>query len=906
MGLKKPHPRMEKVLILRSERGKCMISFDAPEKRYRLTDWKVVSKNKQISLTSYLSGGMEIRLNVKFINVVCDRECVLFIRSYLGGKQNGLLAQKVTIYPDVLPFDLTSDKFIIPKEGADVLKVAVYNDFSSVTEDEETEFLLGKNVKNIIPTKISVNTDSFVKSQEKQSEKPSIYLGDYEPCKKFFSGTICFAQDSNSLWIKDAKYKADKCSMRKNRKLWIPMETAEALFERSFETENGYIEISDLARQMSLYCYTDKFGLGVLSDLPYDYSETKYDDLCRFMVRLLEFECPKAAELHALFNRKSRPSALGYKEEIERAVNLAKHDNRAMYVSEKLISIADEFMSEKVQYKLDRPPETACYLTSIVDYDKTLALYWAYLVTGNSKYIKKLKEHVLAMAQLENWCGEYFYLMTARALITVATAYDFLYDEFSEQERELLAHAMIEKGIKPAFKLYYGHEDELAWPWCIRRTNWNVISNSGIIFAACVLFDEYETDICADAIEKAIQSLEYACIYFAPDGEEFEGLGYAAYLWNYLVFALNALERTFGTAFSLDTSAGAQYAYKIPFTLMTRNGTFSQGDVTTNLRLNTAYTMWWAKRFQDHGIQSMRHMQMKAKKPCMATFTDMLWFDDKAEKFPHFDLDYWYESTQSAISRSGWEKDDAVLSVHAGDNTMEHSHADLGNFDYELLGFRFAQEMGIDDVSYCAPGSTYQLRGHDDYYVARAEGHNVYVINPDRTLGQQSIGQAKVEILYKTADRVLYKVDMESAYRGQVLAAKRYYELKEGRKIFTVQDEIVPSKAGDEVYWFWHTFAHISFKDPMAVEIDDNIVIMTASDGQRLRVQIDCNVPYVLRKGVSIPLETSPNPFDQLQGGMISNLLTVYFKTTNSDIIVRATAWEEGKEHIPGKLQKFE
>ena len=85
--------------------------------------------------------------------------------------------------------------------------------------------------------------------------------------------------------------------------------------------------------------------------------------------------------------------------------------------------------------------------------------------------------------------------MTSRALITLGMAYDFAYDEFTEQERKSMAQAMIEKGIKPAFKLYYGQEDEAKWPWCIRRTNWNFISNSGIIFAACVLFDEYETEI---------------------------------------------------------------------------------------------------------------------------------------------------------------------------------------------------------------------------------------------------------------------------------------------------------------------------------------------------------------------------------------------------------------------------
>ena len=95
---------------------------------------------------------------------------------------------------------------------------------------------------------------------------------------------------------------------------------------------------------------------------------------------------------------------------------------------------------------------------------------------------------------------------------------------------------------------------------------------------------------------------------------------------------------------------------------------------------------------------------------------------------------------------------------------------------------------------------------------------------------------------------------------------------------------------------------HVGFSDPMAVEIADNTVILTAEGGRRLHVQIDMNVPYVLRKGMSIPLESSPSPFDQLQGGMISNLLTVYFKTGDEPITLRATAWEEGKSYTPAPM----
>ncbi len=882
-----------------------MIRFNTTPERYEVKRWGLWRDNEQITEAQQLSAGDSVKMNVAFTNLMIDKECVLLIRAYSEGRLTAMTAQEVTIYPDVLPFDLTSDALVI-SEKPDRIELALYRDFATVTQEEEDQFLLGKHIHGVVPAQLDARTDSFVRVDETTSEHPSPYLGDYEPCRKLFHGAVCFAQDSDALWIYDAKYRAEETVIRKEKKLWVPLKTAENLFGRKFEGEGSYIELSKLAESLGAYSYTNRFGLGVISDLPYDYAETKYQKQGQFMMRLLEFDRPKAAEFKKRFRKRVRPRCLGTQAEVERALQLAKTDKEAKWLSDKLVERADGVMKKPVQYKLDRDRTQSCFVTAIVDYDEIMALYWAYRVKNDRSYLERLKEHVLAMAGLENWCGDHFFLMTSRALISLGLAYDFLYDEFTPQEREIMAHAMVEKGFQPALDLYYGHGDEALWPWVIRRTNWNSIPNSGIIFAACVLFGEYETDICADVLEKAAQSLEYALLYLAPDGELFEGLGYAAYSWNYLVFGFQALESTFGTAFRLDTAAGSQHSYQIPFTLMTSVGTFSQGDVPTSLRLNTAYTLWWARRFQDHGIQCMRHMQIASKDKSDPTFTDMLWYDDKASDTADFDLDYLYESTQSAISRGGWRKEDAVLSVHAGDNTLEHSHADLGSFEYELLGFRFAKEMGLDDKIYCAPGSQYQLRGHDDYYVARAEGHNVYVINPDRSLGQQSIGQAKVEVLKLEKEQVLYRVNMESAYRGQVKDAKRYYELKENRSVFTVQDEIVPMHSGDKVYWFWHTFADIGLTDPRAVEMADNTVILTAPGDRKLHIQFDANIPFVLRKGMSLPLETSPAPFDQLQGGIISNLLTVYFETGDQPILLRATAWEEGRDYITESLKPYE
>lgn len=886
-----------------------MIHFSTSPERYQVSAWGLWRGDDKIEDAAQLAEGDLVKFNVAFLNLMIDKECVLVVRSYRGDVETGLLAQQVTIFPDVLPFDLTSENFRVPEGGADRIELLLAKDFATITPEEEDKFLLGKHTHGVEPTVFSLHRDSFERVEEAVSERPSLYIGDYRPCQKLFHGAICFMQDSNALWICDGKYRAKETVIRKDNAMLIPLATAEALFGRTFEGQNGYIELSTLAKALGGYSYTNRFGLGVISVLPYDYGETMYANDGRYMVRLLAFSRPKAAELKKLFKPRVRPRCLGYRKEVERAVALAKTDKRAKFVSDRLLAYAENVsMKLPVQYKLDRDRSQSCFLTAIIDYDDIMAIYWAYLMTEDRRYLDRIKEHVLAMAGLENWCGDHFYLMTSRALITLGMIYDFLYDEFTPEERKTMAKAMVEKGFKEAMVLYYGQADEACWPWCIRRTNWNFIPNSGIIFAACVLFGEYETDICADVLEKAIQSLEFACIYLAPDGEWLEGHNYAAYSWNYVVFALQALINNFGTAFELDTTAGSQNSYKIPYEVMTSQGIYTLGDASSHLNLNTGYTMWFAKQFKDHSIQSMRHMQIRfdppnGNKPC---FTDMLWFDEVGYDTAQFQLDRYFQSTETAVSRGGWEKDAPSFCIHAGDNAAEHGHADLGSFEFEHLGFRFAKEIGIDGGIYCAPGSRYMIGGRSDYYCARAEGHNVYVINPDRSTGQSSYGASRLETLYAEPDKVAYRADMESAYRGQVTAAVRYCALTEKRRVFVVQDEIVPKRSGDKVYWFWHTFAEINFCDPKAVEVSDNTVILTAPDGQRLHIQFDANIPFVLRKGMSIPLETSPSPFDQLQRGIISNLLTAHFVTGDEPILFRAMAWAEGEEHTLPSLCPFE
>ena len=108
-----------------------------------------------------------------------------------------------------------------------------------------------------------------------------------------------------------------------------------------------------------------------------------------------------------------------------------------------------------------------------------------------------------------------------------------------------LQQAMVEKGLKPALKLYRAHSG-----WTRAHHNWNQVCNGGIGMGALALAD-VEPQLAGEVLHDASESIQLAMAEFAPDGAWNEGPGYWNYATSYNVVFLAGLQSALGTDFGL-------------------------------------------------------------------------------------------------------------------------------------------------------------------------------------------------------------------------------------------------------------------------------------------------------------------------------------------------------------------
>ena len=855
-----------------------MISFMTESEYFKVKSYGLYKGDKAVLDTSLLQNGDKLRMKVSFTNPQLEKFVVLSVRMFCGGKQTELKAQGQIIFPLDIDYDLFTDEFeVVRTEEPLEIKLSLTRSYDNITDEEEWNFLKGRYIEEASHIDVKVKDLPEIYPED-SSINPTDYLGEYTSAKKLFSGMICFAQDSDGVWIKNAKYKMSGRMLSSDNGYIVPTSIAKLLSGLDFG-EGEYVTVRELAEKMGYSCFESNKGLAVVSRQKYDFDCDIYLDRIRLMVRYIAFSRPKAITFERLFDKeKSRSKRIITEESIQKALRLAKTNPKAKKISEMLIQKAEEYFKKEI---IQGYEHEGTGVVQIEEYEALMSLYWAYRLTDDRKYADKFKAHIFNMISMPHWNGPFFYLRTSLAMIDCALFYDLFYDELTEEEKEAIGKAIVEKGFMPAKKLYYGGGDPIDWPWPVRRTNWNIVCNSGVVFAAAALYGEYETALCGDMLEKSIQSLEAALIYFAPGGGWFEGASYAGFSGNYIIRACQALEAVFGTCFDLDNAPGEMKSRYLQFYLSANDGKFAVMDTGRGVRLDSSYTQWYAKKQADPSINPLRYLQITREGGGDPSIWDLLWFDENGLEIADIPRDVYYENMEVAMSRSDWTKKGSFLGVAAGDNSAEHAHLDIGTFDFESKGVHFAVDMGLDVESYRV--HSYHLLGtiRENYYVVRAEGHNVYVVNPDDKKDQYLFAKTKITPLHSSDDRVVYMVDMKNAYPTKLSMANRYYDLHKGRQVLTVQDEIYSYKENDEFYWFWHTEADVE-------KVSENEVVLTRK-GEKIRVHFDSTVPFDITTSITKPLPTTPSPESELIG-IECNLITAHFYSKGEKLIFRATA----------------
>jgi hypothetical protein len=505
----------------------------------------------------------------------------------------------------------------------------------------------------------------------------------------------------------------------------------------------------------------------------------------------------------------------------------------------------------------------------------TLALL--HQIGGEPKYLERAWSELEAAARFPDWNPRHF-LDTAEMTHAFAIGYDWLHHSLTEEQKDILRAAMVEKGIKPALGVYRGTARHPSF----HRTqhNWNQVCNGGIGMGALALAG-VEPELAREFLHLAMKSLQLPMKHFAPDGAWNEGPGYWNYATTYNAAILAALDSALGTDFGLARLPGFDEAGMFPIYLTGPLGrTFNYADGGDG-RIRAPHMFWFARKFNRPVYAAY---QRAAASPHAL---DLLWFDSRQEAAPlsTLPLDRYFREVEVAVFRSAWDDRNALFTgLKAGDNKANHSNLDLGSFILDANGVRWAIDLGADN--YNLPGYFGKTRWN--FYRMRAEGQNTLVLNPDAAPDQDPAGLARITRYESQPARAFAIADLTPAYARHAKKIERGLAILDRRQVL-IQDE-VSAKAPSELWWFMHTPAE-------GVIEDEGRTAILRQGNARLQARILAPEKAVFQMLPALPLPSSPAVEGQSKNAGVRKLAIHFSDVTDVRVAVLLTPLEE--ESIP-------
>ncbi len=279
---------------------------------------------------------------------------------------------------------------------------------------------------------------------------------------------------------------------------------------------------------------------------------------------------PPATNILARLNQ-GHPRLLAAAEDFAQLKQRVAADSQLQAWHTKLRSEAEEILSAAPS-RYEIPDGKRLLATSRRVMRRVYTLALLHRLDGDPRYAERAWQELAAAAAFPDWNPRHF-LDTAEMTHAFAIGYDWLYDVWTPEQRATLRRAMVEKGLKPALKLYRARSG-----WTRSRHNWNQVCNGGIGMGALALA-EVEPQLAGEVLHGALESIQLAMAEFAPDGAWKEGPGYWNYATFYNVVFLAGLQTALGTDFGLSRMAAFDQTGLFPIYLTGPLGrTFNYAD----------------------------------------------------------------------------------------------------------------------------------------------------------------------------------------------------------------------------------------------------------------------------------------------------------------------------------------
>ncbi len=476
---------------------------------------------------------------------------------------------------------------------------------------------------------------------------------------------------------------------------------------------------------------------------------------------------------------------------------------------------------------------------------QTLAMLWR--ITGELRYAERAKAEMMNFITYPTYYPEH-YLNVAEACYALCLGYDWMYDLFTEDERQSIRDAVKEK----CFDTAYGPMST-ATEWAGRLNNWNQVCNGGTAIGALALM-EYYPELCSELVSFAVANVPRSLADIGPDGAYSEGPTYWVYGTAYATYFMAALTSVLGEDFGLSEVDGYRETMSYMIYCTSPKGMLaSYADTNSNERglagRGTPQAYWMAQLFDEPTYAWYPVKYYPYGGDSEGGVYELLWYKSEKDVPPaaaDYPLDMVYGGVESlAFFRKDWDDPDSIYAFFkGGDNQSNHGCLDIGQFLLERFGVRWA--MDLKGENYAVPEYWDRLGGRWRYYRKRAEGHNTLLINPGEEADQDIFAAAAIDTFGIAPGAAFAACDITEAYAPfGAQSVRRACMLFDDRNKFLVQDEVKCEKEST-LWWNLHT----EVKD---IAVEGNVAVLK-ENGHTLRITMQTpGAQFVLTDAVPLP-----------------------------------------------------
>ncbi len=481
---------------------------------------------------------------------------------------------------------------------------------------------------------------------------------------------------------------------------------------------------------------------------------------------------------------------------------------------------------------------------------RLMCLSFMYKITGEQKYFDRAVAEAKEYGTWPDWSGFVSNLVTAELVYGYACMYDWLYDDLSAEQKQMLIDSEKKLGL-PAFIYDYENKTGVA----ARTNNWNPVCNGAMLGAAFAFADE-EENLSEYIFERAPEFIIKSLHAYAPQGATDEGVSYWDYGTTYLCMIMDMFDNSFAAGFALPekykyyTYPGISETGDFPIYYSSSVGKFDYGDAGMGTGGTASEALYWlANKFNKPQyawmsnktqLENGSYIQPDTGSYIMAygpIFALSVYDPNNASVAPGtFTLDRFYDSTEGTggmSMRSSWDSaNELFAAMEGGYTTVDHMFYSLGTYVIDWDGVRFIDE----DMA-----GNYALKeSKEKIYYKRAEAHNTLIINPSAAPEQTPGAGAFVE-RSGSSDNTAFGIMNMTQTSADYASAMRGMMMTDNRRRVILRDE-VQAKKPSEFYWFANTQANIKISE-------DGRSVLLERDGARMLLRM-LEAPADARFGV--------------------------------------------------------